>query len=285
MRGQKPTIRCVAMSVLYIAIEHLRIKELETAIAMKRVVTYLIFVALMLGGCSPFTTHSNVATEREPSPNHDERRPNFVIIHHAGSSVVAEALRTLTDPQGEVSSHYVIGRDGTVYQLVDERARAWHAGDSQWGGMTDINSASLGIELDNNGTEPFPDVQISALLELLTDIQRRYHIPTGNFLGHADIAPKRKTDPSRYFPWQLLAQHGFGIWCDPLLATPPPPSFDIPLALRALGYDVSDVGAAMQAFVLHFVHDDVPFPFSEGARAMLWCLATNQTGQTPEPLQ
>lgn len=267
------------------AIEPLRIKELEFAIAMKHVGACVMFVALMLGGCSPFTTRSSVATEREPSPNHDERRPNFVIIHHTGSSTVAQALRTLTDPGREVSAHYAIGRDGTVYQLVDERARAWHAGDSQWAGMTDLNSASLGIELDNNGTEPFPDVQISALLALLTDIQRRYHIPTGNFLGHADIAPKRKTDPSRYFPWQLLAQHGFGIWCDPLPANPPPPSFDIPLALRALGYDVSDISTAMRAFVLHFVHDDVPLPFSERARTMLWCLSANPTGQTPEPSQ
>jgi N-acetylmuramoyl-L-alanine amidase len=105
-----------------------------------------------------------------------------------------------------VSAHYVIARDGTVYQLVDERARAWHAGDSLWGGMTDLNSASLGIELDNNGAEPFPDVQISALLALLTDLQQRYRIPARNFLGHADIAPKRKGDPSPYFPWQLLAQ-------------------------------------------------------------------------------
>jgi N-acetylmuramoyl-L-alanine amidase len=267
------------------ALEHLRSKELEIAIAiaMKRVRTCFILVALILGGCSPFTTRSNVATEREPSPNLDERRPNFVIIHHTGSGSVTRALRTLTDPAREVSSHYVIAREGTVYQLVDERARAWHAGDSQWGGMTDINSASLGIELDNNGTEPFPDVQISALLALLTDIRQRYHIPAANFLGHADIAPKRKTDPSRYFPWQLLAQHGFGIWCDPLLASPPPPSFDIVLALRALGYDVSDVNAAMQAFVLHFVQDEVPFPFTERARATLWCLAAKQTGQIPEP--
>jgi N-acetylmuramoyl-L-alanine amidase len=249
---------------------------------MKGVGTYLIFVALLLGACSSFTARSKVATERQPSPNHDERRPNFVIIHHTGSSSVARALRTLTDPAREVSAHYVIARDGTVYQLVDERARAWHAGDSQWGGMTDLNSASLGIELDNNGAEPFPDVQISALLALLTDLQQRYRIPARNFLGHADIAPKRKADPSPYFPWQLLAQHGFGIWCDPVLAGPPPPSFDVPLALRGLGYDVSDVSAAMQAFVLHFAHDDVPLPFSERARAMLWCLSANQTGRTPE---
>jgi N-acetyl-anhydromuramyl-L-alanine amidase AmpD len=100
---------------------------------MKGVGIYVIFVALLLSACSPFTTRSKVATERQPSPNHDERRPNFVIIHHTGSSSVARALHTLTDPAREVSAHYVIARDGTVYQLVDERARAWHAGDSQWG--------------------------------------------------------------------------------------------------------------------------------------------------------
>lgn len=252
---------------------------------MKCVGTGLILAALVLDACTPFAMRSNVATEREPSPNHDERRPNLVIIHHTGNGIVTDALRTLTNPVRAVSSHYLIGRDGTVYQLVDELSRAWHAGDSRWGSLTDINSSSLGIELDNNGAEPFPDVQISALLELLADIQRRYQIPARNFLGHADIAPRRKTDPSRYFPWQRLAEHGFGMWCDPLPASPAPPTFDIALALRALGYDVSDLNAAMRAFVLHFVQDDVPFLLNERARTMLWCLSTNPPGQAPEPAQ
>src|SRR5258706_14697731 len=105
---------------------------------------------------------ADVPLEWRPSPNFDERRPNYVIIHATSDDTAEDALRTLTDPQRKVSSHYLIGRDGTVYQLVDERARAWHAGESQWGPDTDINSGSLGIELDNNGREPFSNVQISA---------------------------------------------------------------------------------------------------------------------------
>ena len=143
-----------------------------------------------------------------PSPNFNERRPNFVIVHATGDDTAAQALRTLTDPQSQVSSHYLIGREGTVYQLVDERNRAWHAGESKWGAHTDLNSTSLGIELDNNGREPFPEVQISALLKLLDGIADRYRIPTANYLGHGDIAPRRKVDPSRYFPWKRLADEG-----------------------------------------------------------------------------
>ena len=102
-----------------------------------------------------------------PSPNHNARRPNFVILHDTSNSTVDRALRTLTDPAREVSAHYLIGRDGTLYQLVDESRRAWHAGASYWGGDTDLNSASIGIELDNTGAEPYSEAQILSLLDLL----------------------------------------------------------------------------------------------------------------------
>ena len=194
-----------------------------------------------------------------------------MIIHHTSDDTVGEALGTLTDPRQAVSAHYLIGRDGAAHQLVDERARAWHAGESKWGANTDINSSSLGIELDNNGREPFPGAQISALLALLTDIQTRYSIPKANVLGHADVAPRRKTDPSRYFPWKTLAEHGLGLWCDPPYAERPVP-FDDAVELQALGYDVSDVEAAIGAFKLHFLADESSRVMSDHDRALLHCL-------------
>lgn len=225
---------------------------------------------LSLAACAPVPQRAGIPTQWQPSPNFDERRPNFVVIHHTGDDTVGQALRTLTDPIRGVSAHYLIARDGTITQLVDERARAWHAGESQWGPATDINSASLGIELDNNGNEPFPEAQISALLRLLGDIQQRYRIPAANFLGHADVAPRRKADPSRYFPWRTLAALGFGLWCDPPFPQPPA-SFDTTAALQALGYDIADVEAASRAFKLHFTGEESS-GLTEDDRALLHCL-------------
>lgn len=228
-------------------------------------------LCMALAACAPVPQRAGIPARWHASPNFDDRRPNFVIIHHTSDDTVGEALGTLTDPSRAVSAHYLIGRDGDIHQLVDERARAWHAGESKWGADTDINSASLGIELDNNGHEPFPAAQISALLALLTDIQTRYAIPRANVLGHADVAPRRKTDPSRYFPWKTLAEHGFGLWCDPPFPDPPVP-FDDSVELQALGYDVSDVQAAIGAFKLHFLPDESPRVMSDQDRALLHCL-------------
>jgi N-acetylmuramoyl-L-alanine amidase len=226
---------------------------------------------MLLAACAPLPHGAGIPTQWQPSPNFDERRPNFVVIHHTGDDTVKEALRTLTDPRREVSAHYLIARDGTIFQLVDERARAWHAGASRWGADADINSSSLGIELDNNGHEPFPEAQIAALLALLRDIERRYHIPAANVLGHADVAPGRKVDPSPYFPWKTLAENGFGLWCD---APPPAPptGFDAIAAMQALGYDMTDVEAAIRAFKLHFVQDESAPILTDGNRALLYCL-------------
>lgn len=206
-----------------------------------------------------------------PSPNFDQRRPNFVILHQTTNDNAATALATLTDPQRKVSAHYLIGRNGAVIQLVDEAARAWHAGESWWGGNTDLNSASIGIELDNTGDEAFVEQQIVALLELLGELQARYRIPTANFLAHGDIAPARKVDPSRLFPWQRLAEHGFGLWCE----TPPPAApvgFDAQLGLQALGYDVSVPAPARQAFRRHFTDTEADAELAPGEQALLHCL-------------
>jgi N-acetylmuramoyl-L-alanine amidase len=233
--------------------------------------TSLLALFLTLAACAPAPQRAGIPTTWQGSPNFDERKPNFVVIHHTSNDTVGQALRTLTDPARNVSAHYLIGRDGTIIQLVDERARAWHAGESKWGADTDINSASLGIELDNNGREPFSDAQISALLRLLADIRERYHIPTANFLGHADVAPRRKIDPSRYFPWKTLADHGFGLWCDPPFLEPPL-AFDATAALRALGYYTGDAAAAIRAFNLHFLAGELPSELSERSRGLLYCL-------------
>lgn len=215
----------------------------------------LALAAALLTGCAaPVGTRLPAAWQT--SPNHDLRRPNMVIIHHTSSGSAEAGLRSLTDPLRKVSAHYLIARDGALYQLVDERQRAWHAGASYWGGNRDINSTSIGIELDNDGDEPFPEAQIATLLALLNDLRTRYAIPAANVLGHADVAPGRKADPSRHFPWRLLAEHGHGLWCDP----PYPPlaqPIDVLTALQALGYEVSRPEAAIAAFRLHHEAQDM----------------------------
>ncbi len=211
-----------------------------------------------------------------PSPNFDQRSPNFVVLHQTSNDTAEHALRTLTDPARKVSAHYLVGRDGVLYQLVDERARAWHAGASYWGGLTDLNSASIGIELDNNGEEFFPDTQIATLLDLLADLKIRYRIPAANFIGHGDIAPGRKVDPSRHFPWRALAARGFGLWCDAPAETPP--AFDTRLALQALGYDTTDFDAAALAFRRRFAGDDSTGLLSDADSKLLQCLVRLKSG-------
>lgn len=237
----------------------------------------LVCAAALLGACAPMapmgTVGPGVPAGWRASPNFDERRPNFVILHQTSNDDTERALHTLTDPLKKVSAHYLVGRDGAIVQLVDERARAWHAGVSYWGGQTDLNSASIGIELDNNGDEPFAEAQIAALLSLLADLKERYRIPDANFLGHGDVAPGRKVDPSRHFPWKLLAERGFGLWCDK--PAPPPPGFDAPLALQALGYNPADTEAAVRAFRRHWGPDfanEGSTELGDGDKAMLNCL-------------
>ncbi|HPU81446.1 N-acetylmuramoyl-L-alanine amidase [Accumulibacter sp.] len=233
---------------------------------------FLGLTCAWLAGCSSFPASQAEHAVYVPSPNHNVRRPNFVIIHDTGSGNVKHALRTLTDPAREVSSHYLIGRDGTLYQLVDEDRRAWHAGASYWGGNSDINSASIGIELDNTGAEPYSEAQIMILLEVLRGLKTRYRIPASNFLGHGDVAPGRKVDPSRHFPWERLATEGFGLWCRQQAATPLPALADSLLALQATGYDVSDPAAALAAFRRHFLGIDTHSEASEAERQLMQCL-------------
>ena len=229
-------------------------------------------MALTLAACSSTPVRTGPAGGSVASPNFDERRPGYVILHHTSTDTMARALRILTDPATRVSAHYLIGRDGRQVQLVDERSRAWHAGDSRWGGNADINSSSIGIELDNNGFEPFPEPQIRTLLALLSELRERYRFPASNYLGHGDVAPGRKVDPSRFFPWKLLAEQGFGLWCEAPAAAVLP-GFDATMALQAFGYDVSNPAAAAAAFRRRFRGDErSDANLDDTERAVLACL-------------
>lgn len=221
----------------------------------------------VLASCAPLPP----GADWRPSPNFDQRRPNFVVLHQTSNDNAATALATLADPARGVSAHYLVDRHGGVVQLVEEGARAWHAGESFWGGLRDLNSASIGIELDNTGDEPFADAQIESLLRLLDGVVARHRIPRANVLGHGDVAPGRKVDPSRHFPWRRLAAAGFGLWCDNPPAVPPA-GFDPALGLRALGYDGSRPAAARAAFRRHFAGRDDEAELDPGEQALLYCL-------------
>lgn len=228
--------------------------------------------ALLLAGCGALPRHGGLETEARPSPNHGERRPQYVILHHTTNTTAEEALATLTSPLSRVSAHYLVGRDGRIYHLVDERRRAWHAGDSYWGGNRDLNSASIGIELDNSGEEPYPEAQIEALIALLREIAARWRMPPQNVLAHGDVAPGRKTDPGAWFPWRRLAAAGFGLWCDPPYPEAPQGAPDS-LLLAALGYDVSRPAAAIAAFRRRWAgREDDGAPLSAEERGLLGCL-------------
>ena len=194
-----------------------------------------------------------------PSPNHDERAlpVSMIVLHYTGMPEAQGALDRPTSPEAKVSCHYCIDEDGSVYRLVDEERRAWHAGQSYWRGVRDINSASIGIEIVNPGHEfgyrDFPDEQIAALLPLVAELKDRYGIGRGNVVGHSDIAPTRKEDPGELFPWDAFAKRRLALpsptrnlidpyWSDAAFT----------LALERFGYDVSDPRAATIAFQRRF---------------------------------
>jgi len=162
-----------------------------------------------------------------PSPNFDERKAeiSLIILHYTGMETGAAALERLCDVEAKVSAHYLVYEDGAIIRMVDEAQRAWHAGLSEWRGVTDINSASIGIETVNGGHNvpledgslpPYPNAQINAVIALCKDIMARHDIPPQNILGHSDVAPMRKIDPGEHFPWAGLAAAGVGLWPDAL---------------------------------------------------------------------
>lgn len=197
---------------------------------------------------------------QRPSLNFGERADGSMIdkliLHYTGMKSGEASLARMCDSTSEVSAHYFVAEDGTITQLVDEEQRAWHAGVSFWAGETDINSQSIGIELQNPGHEwgyrEFPEQQIAALVELAIEILIRHAIPAKNVLGHSDIAPDRKQDPGELFPWQRIAAMNVGYWPSCEIETTPPDISDTKLheKLSLFGYNpempLSDVVTAFQ---------------------------------------
>ncbi|HJR99955.1 MAG TPA: N-acetylmuramoyl-L-alanine amidase [Flavobacterium sp.] len=195
-------------------------------------------------------------TEWISTVNFNLRKPNFIIIHHTAQDSLQQTVYTFTKTHTQVSAHYVIAKDGHIVQMLNDYLRAWHAGASSWGKNTDLNSASIGIELDNNGSEPFSETQITSLMALLSKLKKDYNIPTQNIIGHSDIAPSRKKDPSALFPWKILAENGFGVWKDEILPLAPF-DFNPELALQIIGYNTKNLNAAIAAFKLHYIPEEV----------------------------
>ncbi len=194
-----------------------------------------------------------------PSPNHDERAlpVTMLVLHYTGMQDAASAIARLTDAEAKVSSHYLVAEDGQVLRLVPEERRAWHAGQSRWRGITDVNSASIGIEIVNPGHElgyrPFPKPQMDALIPLIADITTRHAIEPTNVVGHSDVAPRRKQDPGELFDWELLGKLGLALRRPRHgLADPHWTPGGFLLALERFGYDVSDGPAAVTAFQRRF---------------------------------
>jgi len=200
------------------------------------------------------------------------RKPNYVVIHHTAQNSTEQTLKTFTTPRTQVSAHYVIGRDGVIYQMLNDYLRAWHGGAAKWGNLTDINSASIGIELDNNGFEPFAQPQINSLLTVLANLKKTHAIPAANFIGHSDIAPGRKVDPNITFPWKTLAENGYGLWQDAIITDSVPETFNPIEALRIIGYDIKNPQNAMKSFQLHFVQKEITGILNEEEKKILFNL-------------
>ena len=236
-----------------VSLENISVPETNVdALYLKQLLTFKD--TLSKTGSTPL--QNGISTEWIGTVNFNLRKPNFIIIHHTAQDSLKQTLKTFTLTASKVSAHYVIGQDGKVVHMLNDYLRAWHAGNSSWGKNTDINSASIGIELDNNGTEAFSELQINSLLALLTKLKKDYNIPTENIIGHSDIAPTRKQDPSALFPWKTLASMGFGIWPDELLENAPA-NFNAEQGLRIIGYDTKNLTAAITAFKRHFIQTEV----------------------------
>lgn len=181
---------------------------------------------------------------------------DMLVLHYTGMKSAAAAIARLCDPDAKVSAHYVVEEDGTVWRLVDEGRRAWHAGVSCWRGERDVNSRSVGIEIVNPGHEwgyrDFPAIQMQAVAQLSRAILARHPIPPRNVIGHSDVAPLRKQDPGELFDWRWLAGEGVGLW--PVQPAPPAAAEQAAALLAYYGYDSdTDLAAVVAAFQRHFV--------------------------------
>jgi N-acetylmuramoyl-L-alanine amidase len=210
------------------------------------------------------------------SPNFDERTlpVSMVVLHYTGMPDAESAITRLADAEAKVSAHYVVCEDGQILRMVNEEQRAWHAGRSYWRGISDVNSASVGIEIINPGHEfgyrPFPEEQMDAVVRLVADVVDRYAIAPSNVVGHSDVAPARKQDPGELFDWARLAKLK--------LALPRPTSRLVDplwtdsgflLALERFGYDVRDASAAVTAFQRRFRPELIDGEIDGESRAIL----------------
>lgn len=203
---------------------------------------------------------SYVTLTQSPSPNFNDRAagatPSVLVLHYTDLPDTETSRQWLCDPEKKVSSHYLVDLDGSVIQMVDENKRAWHAGQSYWRGMTDLNTHSIGIEIQNTGHSlgyvPFPDKQIAGVVALCRDILSRHDIPARNVLAHSDIAPARKQDPGHLFPWRTLAAAGVGLWPRELASGLMSPQAFM-TALAHVGYDPTlPAEVLVPAFQRHF---------------------------------
>ena len=194
-----------------------------------------------------------------PSPNFNARaehvKLDYVVLHYTGMTDTESAIKRMTDPAAKVSAHYLIDEEGALVQMVEETERAWHAGISFWKNQTDMNSASIGIELSNPGHEfgyrAFTQAQLSRLKLLLEDITKRHGMNRKSFLlAHSDIATTRKQDPGELFPWKDFAASGFGVF--PELNSNIASDDTNETLLANIGYDISDYEAALEAFKRRF---------------------------------
>lgn len=250
----------------YVTLLHYFQRVMPSAMKFFSLITALFILAGCTSGPRLDTSH--------PSVNHDNRI-QFVVVHYTSASL-ERSLALLT--HGEVSAHYLIGddKDATIYKLVDEGRRAWHAGESEWEGRTWLNSSSIGIEIVNPGFVdtptgrlwyPYSEAQVQALTVLLKDIIQRNGINPRSIIGHSDIAPLRKLDPGPLFPWKRLAQAGLGVWPDEqavarqqlFFATQLPPASWFQAELARLGYPTPQTGEwdvathhVLAAFQMHY---------------------------------
>lgn len=215
--------------------------------------------------------------EVRPSPNFGERRnglrPSILLLHYTGVETAAKAIDWLTRAESQVSCHYAIDEAGAITQMVAENMRAWHAGESQWAGESDINSVSIGIEVHNPGHDwgyvDFPDVQMRAVEALCLDVIGRHRICPERVLAHSDVAPRRKQDPGEKFPWGWLAKAGVGHWVEPEPLNPAEPGLaagvagplvaEVQKLLASFGYGIEPTGLidaqtefVVAAFQRHF---------------------------------
>jgi N-acetylmuramoyl-L-alanine amidase len=204
--------------------------------------------------------------------NFNLRKPNIVVIHHTAQQSCEQTLKTFTLPRTKVSAHYVICKNGTVHQMLNDYLRAWHAGTGAWGNINDVNSASIGIELDNDGSTPFAEPQMTSLIALLAKLKKVHGIPAANFIGHADLAPRRKNDPSVWFDWKKLADNGFGLWYSDTAKIKIPVGFNAIQAFRMLGYDTRDSAAVIATFKRKFTKTDKVKTLNEGDKKILLSL-------------